>query len=366
MSKIKLVHFTSSLQIGGAERVLFDLITHLDNSIYEHSVVYIHDGPYRNRLEDLGIKTYCVRGLLFRYDPWLFVRLRYLFKKLKPDVIHTLLWSANVAGRLVARGMRIPCITVLHNNCEQNGFMRNSIDKIMPYMHETIVAVSQEVKQSAVRHLWISAHKIKVITNGVHLNKPTKQITRSMLGLSPEHFIIGSVGRFHSIKRYDLLLKTFAQVVHKYPHARLMLLGLGSLEQELRALADRLNIVHLVTFVIGQPAQNYYHLFDCFVQTSAQEGISIALLEAMHASLPCIVMNIKKEHSVITHNSNGLLILASDTKALIQAIEDMITNQKLTAQLGIQAKKDVEAQFTLDQMINKYAMLFNSAIKGLI
>jgi len=364
MKRIKLVHVTSSLKIGGAERVLFDLITHLDPNKYEQVVVYIHDGPYREQLEQLGIPTFCVRGFFFRYDPWLLVCLWRLFKKLKPDVVHTLLWSANVAGRCVARFMRIPCVAAVHNNCEQNGFVRNSIDKLTAYKHAVVVAVSQEVAQSAVCHAWVPAQKIQVITNGVQPAVSTQQITREALGLSENHFIIGSVGRFHPVKRYDLLLKVFAQISRIHAHARLLLLGVGELEHNLRAQAQNLGIDHLVTFVIAQPAQNYYSLFDCFVQTSAQEGVSIALLEAMSAALPCVVMNTGHKHSVITHKVTGLVVPATDTKGLDQAIEGLIIDHTQAVCLGSQAQKEVQMRFSLDAMVKAYAGLFDCVKKG--
>src|SRR5579859_5390998 len=99
----KVVHLISSLKIGGAESLLYDLIVGLGNQDYEHHVIYFHHGPHVARLEQLGVSTYQVRGIITLYDPIFFWRLARLIKKLKPDVIHSALWAANFAGRIIAR-----------------------------------------------------------------------------------------------------------------------------------------------------------------------------------------------------------------------------------------------------------------------
>ena len=92
------------------------------------------------------------------------------------------------------------------------------------------------------------------------------------------------------------MIESFALVYAKNKNARLVLVGVGSGEAMLRQKAHTLGITHFVVFVIGQQAYGYYSLFDCFAMSSDKEGISIALLEAMAFSLPCVATNSQSIH----------------------------------------------------------------------
>ena len=74
IKKIHLVHIISSLGVGGAESILFQLLNNLNDTEFNHTVIYFHDGPYVKKINDLGIKTYKVNGLFITYDPVFIVR----------------------------------------------------------------------------------------------------------------------------------------------------------------------------------------------------------------------------------------------------------------------------------------------------
>ena len=97
MQKIKLLHITSSLKMGGAEAVLCDLISSMDPNTFEHCVIYIHDGMHRECLIKLGVPHYQLQGAISLFDPIFFINLMHLIKKINPDLIHSMLWAGNIA-----------------------------------------------------------------------------------------------------------------------------------------------------------------------------------------------------------------------------------------------------------------------------
>lgn len=354
MAQIKLLHITSSLKIGGAEHVLYTLIAGMDKNRFEHHIIYFHEGPYVEKLKQLGVPVYQIKGLLFRYDPIFFVRLYLLIKILNPDCMHTLLWVANVAGRICAWLQAIPCVSVFHNNVATDGALRNFLDRLTLHLSGTLIAVSQPVQESVQRYLACSK-TIRVIHNGIEVSSAFGSgKTREALSLQDHHFIIGTVGRFEPIKRYDLFLACVAPLIKKYPHVRVCLIGLGSQEQALRAQAQQLGIAHEVLFVIGQPAQQYYSLFDCFAQTTAHEGISIALLEAMSFERPCVVMHDEDRHPVIEHLRDGIVVDAADFRGFQASLEKIITDKKIGDGLGAAARQKVLHSFDVRSMIQGY------------
>ena len=362
--KIKIVHITSSLKMGGAEAVLCDLIKKLDPSVFEHHVIFFHDGVHSSCLRDLNISIYQVKGVVSLYDPFFCYRLYKLVKKIAPDCIHSLLWSANVFARLIGKALNIVTISAMHNNIDQDGKLRNILDSITINFAQVLIAVSPQVKQSILdKNKWLPATKIEVIENGIDLNQlralnQAHRVAPSQLGLTENHFVIGSVGRFVPVKNYGLLLESFALLYVDYQHARLVLVGLGPLETQLKEDAQRLGIAYAVIFVVGQPSYKYYHLFDCFALASDKEGISIALLEAMSFGIACVITNSSADHAVIIHGVNGLIVQAGNAQQLAQGFEYCIDNRQIAQQMGHNAQQIVMEKFASDGMVARYELLF--------
>lgn len=368
MKAIKLVHFSSSLQIGGAEAILYDLITHLNKPPFKHVVITVHNGPYSERLRSQGIPVFQVRGLLFRYDFLFWIRLWLLLRRLRPDCLHTLLWSANVTGRIMGWLLGIPTVSAVHNNVDQDGRLRNMFDMLTMRLSKKIIAVSPGVADS-LRTRWAGARSLEVIPNGINAQEILDQgerykKSRYELGLADEHFVIGSVGRFHPIKRYDLLLESFAMVNLHQPLSRLVLVGAGPQEGALRARASKLGIEQDVIFVVGHEAYGYYSLFDCFVLTSDKEGISLALLEAMNFALPCVVTHQETHHPVLHNGYNGLMVEAGNGRLLAKALIRLIEDGCLRRRLGECARQTVAQSFTSERMVKAYADIFVSLSSG--
>lgn len=362
--KIKLLHITSSLKIGGAESVLCDLIKNLDASRFEHHVIYFHPGLHLQTLQKMGIATYRVCGAISLYDPAFMFRLYRLVKKIHPSVIHTLLWAANVGGRMVGAMLKIPVISAFHNNVDQDGAVRAFFDRTTLRMANTLIAVSDGVADSVrQRDPWLPPARLAVIPNGIdvttlHNKNKAEAVTRNSLGLCPTDFVIGSVGRFVPVKRYDLLLNAFAQLQKHKKGTKLVLVGTGPLEKSLQLQAHALGLENAVLIVGGQPAYRYYSLFDCFVQSTDKEGISIALLEAMSFGLPCIVTNAQEKHAVITHLIDGLQVPAGDAHAIAQACQELIDNTYLYKKIAHAARVKVNEQFSIGRMIERYDEIF--------
>jgi glycosyltransferase involved in cell wall biosynthesis len=369
-NKKKLVHIISSLKQGGAESLIIDMINHLDG--FDHHVIYFHDGQNRERLQNLGIATYHVHGLVHLYDLFFLVQLWRLVNRLKPDCIHSSLWVANLAARFLARILHIPLVSVVHlgvNNLgkKQDGTVRTMIDWATFRLSQRVVAVSQGIADHLQKCAWIPAERITVITNGIDVKSVQEEalrglVTNADLGFDDDTVVIGSVARFIASKNHQLLMRSFASVAQECEQARLVLIGFGPLELELRLLSQRLGIKEKVSFEIGKRAYGYYPLFDCFVLSSYQEGISIALLEAMCFSLPCIVTNPDRMHEVIIHEHNGLLVPSNNEHALAEALKNLLKDAIMRRMLGAEAFKTVNEKFCVENMIEKYKAIFNAEV----
>jgi len=373
--KTRIVHVTSSLKIGGAEKILCDLIEQLHT--YEQYVLYIHDGPHRHELEKMGISCKKLQGITGGLDPWIIVNLYRELKKIKPDTVHSLLWIATLLSRLVTRLLKIYHVMALHNNIEQDGYIRNWLDWLTIRMvmigsggkryrdNYTIIVVSGQVKESAQRYIYPKEdNKYIVIHNGVDAQRiytrvAQSTITGDQLGLLNNNYIIGTVGRLVPVKNYELLIDLFAQIHANYSHVRLIIVGSGPLESELRSRARKNGLEDYIIFIVGKSSFEYYHLFDCFVQPSNLEGVSMALLEAMSCSIPCVVMSATKNkyHPVVHNGINGLV--GYGTPDFLDMMIKMVTDRTIALEYAKEGNTTVINDFSLQKMVFCYKKVFS-------
>lgn len=360
----KILHITSSLKIGGAESLICDILDHIKND-YNNFVIYFHGGPNVEKIKKLGIQTYQVKGAFCKYDPIFCLRLFLLIIKIKPSLIHSHLWSANLLSSLCASLLRIPIICNLHlvSNSEQkskNNLLRGLLDKITFKLSNKLICVSDKMYKEIVLARPLFKNKIKVIQNGVDYKKITAASRqniqlREFYNLTSEHFVIGSVGRLIERKRYDLLINQFNLALKDCSHLRLFILGSGPLENNLKKLVKKLNIQDKVIFESSNSAYGFYPLFNLFVMTSKEEGLSIALLEAMSCGKTTIIISPTLEHEVIEHEKNGFIVLENEVNGLHKMLVKLSQSY---VNLENVAKATVIEKFNINCMVNKYKKIF--------
>jgi glycosyltransferase involved in cell wall biosynthesis len=181
--------------------------------------------------------------------------------------------------------------------------------------------------------------------------------------------VIGTVGRFEPEKNQRLLVAAFSQLVNSTrergadQELSLLLVGYGSLEGALREQVAFLGLEKQVVFIVGKQADDYYSLFDCFVLSSPSEGLSLALLEAMVRSIPCVVTNNEAHHPALVNGHNGLVVATYDELSLSNTLLEVLHDKKAACRMGIEAKKTVLEHYTVERMARSYRDLFNHCIE---
>lgn len=363
---LRIIHIITSLQRGGAEVALSNLLAELQLQTQDqHIVIFFHDGPIRNDIENLGIPCYRVAAWGSYANPLFMYRLIKVIKRYAPHCLHTDLWAANLLGRICAKLLVLPCVSVLHALTEHEGRLRTFIDRLVPVSPTTYIAVSQSVYQSLIDYRRYKNTACTIILNGIDhksvmgASSNTRQyIPASITSMTQETYIIGTVGRLIRDKNYHVLLESFSHIIKKYPHARLIIVGSGPEERNLKLLAEKLGITKYITWIVGQRSYPYYPFFDCYVQPSRYEGLSIALLEALCFSLPVIVTGNNEQHEVIRHKKNGLVIEPNNIEAITQSIIWYIENKQLCNTLGQNGFTTVTQQFSMTTTAAQYQKLF--------
>jgi glycosyltransferase involved in cell wall biosynthesis len=166
-------------------------------------------------------------------------------------------------------------------------------------------------------------------------------------------------GRLHAAKGLTHLIDAWSRVVRRQRDARLWLVGEGPehavLERQIHALRLAGRVALVGSF---DNMEDLLLAADVFVLPSFEEGLSIALLEAMAIGLPVIASDIPGNRRVVQDGVNGLLVRAGDSSALADAIERVFGGPAWAAGLGAVARQSVQEHYSLDRMIEEHLNLF--------
>ena len=366
-----VVHIITSLRIGGAETALVNLLEEMRGAQYEHHVFYMHSGPNIIRIERLGIAVYQVCGMVSAYDPVGVYRLIRQVKKVKPDLIHSALWSANMIARFVGWLFVIPVICDLHGDCRYYGRVRNVLEKLCLFFPARYVAVSDSARNSYAQTFQIDRDDIILVRNGINCAKVQRcaqrgGVLRSDLGFTDDDIVVGTVGRLVAIKQYDLLLRAGARVIRQTKDSRIKLcfVGDGPERASLESLAQELRIIDQVYFAGARAdACCFYPLFDCFALSSQSEGLSVALLEALCFGLPVVTTHDREHHDVITHGTHGLLVPVNDEQKLYDALKELLCNKIMRDAMRVANIDLVKTCFNVDLVVSAYDKLYHEVTK---
>lgn len=222
-------------------------------------------------------------------------------------------------------GTRLPVIGVHH---AFGDYQRRSRKSFAGFFRKrlSLLGVSDAVRDDMRRCLpnWAAA-RIQTLYNRIDVEamqalQVSRDEARDALGLSPDEWVVGNVGRLHPDKDQATLLEGFALALPQLPaESRLAILGTGRLEQDLKELARELGISDKVLFLGQVPdARRYFRAFDVFALSSDHEPFGMVLLEAMAAGVPLLATACGGAKEVV--EGVGILFPFGDAEHLAQGL----------------------------------------------
>lgn len=363
--KIKIIHILDSLNIGGLENGIVNLINGSDDNEFIHEICCLkRSGAAAKRIKK-NIKIYELNKK--EGNDWgLYYRLVKLIKRAKPDIIHTRNWGA-IDGLIAAKIAGVK--KIIHgehgwNNCDPKGMnkKRRIIRKGLSVHVDRFIAVSHDLGSWLRESCWIKSEKISTIINGVDVEKYNpkgdgKRI-RSVLGLKDE-VILGTVGRLDPIKNFDILIQAFSELKYGRNKVKLLIAGEGKERKKLERIASETGVKDRVVF-LGErdDLSNIYKIMDVFILPSRNEGISNTILEAMATGIPVIAAKVGGNVELIEHNITGLLVSPESADAIKKALSFYLTHPEIMKEQGRNARNKAVTNFSLSKMINDYSMIY--------
>ena len=200
-----------------------------------------------------------------------------------------------------------------------------------------VIANSQGLKELALET--DRNAKIGVIYNGVNVEDFSPRNERENGDI-----IILSVARLIKRKGIDDLIRAVPAIVKAHKNIKLIIIGEGNIENELKALAQKLKVSKYIDFLGYVPPNeisNYYSSSDIFVLPSKNEGMSNTVLEAMASGLPIVTTDTGGTQELI--DENGIIIPSEEPDAISKAVLNLINNDKLRENMGMKSRKIAES-----------------------
>ena len=373
MRKINILHIIATMDVGGAERQLIELVKRLDRNKYNSLVCCLtRRGPLLKEIEKEGIKAMILKKK-FKLDISVFFKLVKLMKKENIDIVHTWMFTSNAWGRIAARFAGVPVIAA--ERCMVTpfkGWMQRLVDKALIGWTDTIIAVSESVRMSHIKEEGIPPPKIMTIPNGVDTEKFNPRLfnierQRKSLGLEKSTPVVGIIGWLVKGKGYEYFLKSSVEVLQSKP-ARFLIVGDGPLRPKLERMANELGISNEVLFAgYREDILEIFSVMNILVISSLSEGLSNVLLEGMAMAKPIVATNIPSNAGVINNGKDGMLVPPANSAALAKGILYLLNNPGFALAMGKEARILVEKEYSAignkERMENLYDNLVRVKLK---
>jgi glycosyltransferase involved in cell wall biosynthesis len=360
---------------GGVGRHFLDLAEGLPEQGVKVTGIYSPrklDAQFRQRLAAGGLPPLYELPMRRAVHPldvadlWRLVR---LIRRLGPfDIIHGHSSKGGALARLAARWLRIPSVYTAHafvtldpNLPAWQSAFYGRIERWLAQRTAAIIAVSHDEAEHA-RGLGIAPRTIHVVPNGIEdVKLPSRDEVRSKLGLSPDDFVIGFVGRLAPQKAPDIMLDAFAALCQRQTAARLVMIGGGPLEEETRRQAERLGLGARVKMLGDVAAVPLMPAFDVFCLSSRYEGMPYVLLEALAAGLPIVAARVGGTTMCVMHGENGLIVTPESPPELAGALLQLAEDAPLRGRFAA-ASTRLATRFTSQQMVAQTLAVYEQVL----
>jgi glycosyltransferase involved in cell wall biosynthesis/Fe2+ transport system protein FeoA len=354
---------------GGAEIVTIDIANRMSRMQNKVLILYLTG---KNSNQDKIDKSVQVIRLNMTKSPINFIKVLFyaktILKNFSPDIVHSQMFHANIFSRILRVFYKFPCLICSeHSKIIGIGTifsLRLRLYRITDFLSDLNTNVSKEATEFFIRQKAFSNNKSIHMYNGIDLkifypNNNTRKDMRKLYTITDNEFLFLNVGRLTLAKDQRNLIEAFSLLCKEHKNVKLMILGTGELEKELKSFVLQKNVKDYVIFAGNKNnVYDYYNCADCFVLSSAWEGFSLAIVEAMACALPAIATDAGGVREVL--NDDQFIVPIKDSLALYTKMKYIysLTNEK---RKEISNRNLVQSRnFDIDSIVNKWLNIYKN------
>lgn len=376
--RLSVLYFTNTLARGGAEEHILTLIRGLDRERFQPSlvctpVVAAQLGP------DLpGDVELCALSLRTPKELGAARQLAQRLRARRIDILHSHLFYSSLFASPIGWLRRVPVIVETPHLREhwRHGVVKGRfiVDRLVGRFVDRYIAVSEANARYLVECKGLPARKIVRIHNGCEVERfdpqhPAPTTLRPRLGFGAEDPVLVVLARLEPQKGHQVLLQALPQVVRRFPRARVVCVGEGSLRGALEAQGAALGLSDTVRFVGYQAdVRDWLALADLTVLPSLYEGLPLVAIESLAAGRPVVATDVDGTPEVIVDGHTGLTVPPADAPRLAEAICRLLADAEERGRLGRQGRQWVAEHFTHRRQIRETEAVYLQAVseRGLV
>jgi glycosyltransferase involved in cell wall biosynthesis len=389
--RVKVLRVIARLNVGGPALHVAYLTAGLAERGYDTTLVAGTVGRGEESMEFVadskGVQIAVIDDLHRNISPFrdlrAVLRLAELIRRERPTILHTHTAKAGAVGRVAAllAGSARPPIVVhtFHGHVLRGYFNRamtygfKTLERLLARMTTKLIAVSPEVRDDLVQLGVAPASKFAVIRLGIELDQRVgsdigaRAETRRVLGLGAgDPFVVGWVGRMTAVKRTDLVVRSFRELVDRGVDAWLLLIGDGPDRGGLERLAHDLGVIKRCLFLGYQSdVARFYDAMDVLFLPSVNEGTPVSLIESLAAERPAVATRVGGTPDVIRDGVDGFLVDSADPGELADRLAELAGDAPRRAAMGEAGRARVLERYAVERLVDDVDELYRELLSSL-
>ncbi len=379
---MKTVHVITSLTVGGAEMMLLRLLSALQGREHEAHVICLrHGGVIADRIEALGIPVERLHARPGVPNPAVIIRIAHLLRRIRPDVVQTWMYHADLFGGLAAQAAGSPPVAWgLHHSTLSPAYnKRSTLLTVRACAHlsrriPAAIVCCAESTRCVHAAFGYDERRMVVIPNGFDLNEfrpdpAARNAVREELGLAPDTRLVGVIARFHPQKDHRTFIEAAARLRAWRDDVHFLFAG-GRLDWSNPELVRWINDAGIRDrcHLLGRRSdigRIQASLDVACLPSQGGEALPLTIGEAMAAGVPCVVTDVGDAALLV--GDTGRVVPVRNPDALARACRSLLElSPEAWAALGAAARQRIAQHYALPVIAQRYADLWQQlAERGL-
>lgn len=375
-TKKRVLHIITGLSTGGAEMMLLKLLERLDSRFSSHVISLTSLGEIGPRIQALGIHVEALGMKPAMPNPVDFVRMVRRLKALKPEIVQTWMYHADLLGGLAARLAGVPAVAwnIRQSNLsrDKNKWTTRAVVHLcarIAYLKPDKIVCNSQAARSIHINIGYDPKRFVIVPNGFDLsrfypNPASRCSVRMELGISEIAPLIGLIARFDPQKNHKGFLEAAGQLHRQRPDVHFLLAGAGvdksnpAIWQWVQQF-EVAEVVHLLGLRNDVPRLTA--ALDIASSSSCGEGFANVIGEAMACSIPCVVTDVGDSAYIV--GDTGRVVPPDDMIGLAVAWDQLLAMPDTERRvLGKQARARVAEHFEIGEVVKQYEAFYEELI----
>ncbi|GEM_PF-90735 len=368
--KTKVLIIIDSLGPGGTQRQVIEYLKRADRDLFDITVVNL-DKNYNTLAREITSLGYEVIGIEHSGAVNLktLMDLVTLFKRIKPNIVHTYLFTSDLYGRIAAWIAHVPVIISSVRGLDMwKGRRHVMADRMLSRLTDRVIINAESIRPYLVKRDKIDDAKIVTIYNGIDLSRfdkirmPSK--IKEELGIPVDALVVGMASRFDEPKDYETLVHAAKIVIEKHPNVCFVAIGDGPKRSSIETLARSFSLGDNFIFTgLRDEVPEIMSVIDIGVLSSLHEGCPNAILEFMAASKPVIATRVGGCPELVADGVTGYLFTPKSYEELAEKIIKLISDPGLRLRMGEEGRRIVEKGFESKAMAGTIEELYRRLLR---